>query len=162
MSNNIKTTLLFLKKDNKVLMIKHKRGWGKGKFNLPGGKVEENETCLDNAIRETYDETGINVKNTSLLGILYFDGIKEQTIENHVFVAEYDSGELSDEHEEVAPLWMDIDKIPYDNMWDDDRYWYLYLFTNKEFCLHMNFDENGKVLDMKVLDFKKSVSNESF
>ena len=30
-------------------------------FNLPGGKVELNETLEDTAIRETKEETGINI-----------------------------------------------------------------------------------------------------
>ena len=36
-------------------------------FNLPGGKVELNETLEDTAIRETKEETGINIYKMTFL-----------------------------------------------------------------------------------------------
>ena len=42
------TTLLFLRKDNHILLAMKKRGFGINKWNGAGGKVEEGETitCL--------------------------------------------------------------------------------------------------------------------
>ena len=38
----------------KIHIVQHqKRGFGKGKFNGPGGKQEENENIIDTAKRET-------------------------------------------------------------------------------------------------------------
>lgn len=42
-----------------ILLGKRLSGLGKGKWGLPGGKVEDNETLVNCAIRETREETGI-------------------------------------------------------------------------------------------------------
>jgi 8-oxo-dGTP pyrophosphatase MutT (NUDIX family) len=45
-----------------------KRGFGHGKYNGFGGKVELNETIMDAAIRETNEECGIVPINPILMG----------------------------------------------------------------------------------------------
>lgn len=42
-----------------LLIEKAKPAWQKGKFNLPGGKIEEGETPIEAAIRELWEESGI-------------------------------------------------------------------------------------------------------
>jgi 8-oxo-dGTP pyrophosphatase MutT (NUDIX family) len=45
-------------KDNVLLVLKDKPEWQKGKLNLPGGKVEDDESPLKAAVRELKEETG--------------------------------------------------------------------------------------------------------
>lgn len=54
LENEIGQVLVFKRTDN-------------GKYGLPGGGVEENETFEQAAIRETYEETGIRVGLSKLL-----------------------------------------------------------------------------------------------
>jgi ADP-ribose pyrophosphatase YjhB (NUDIX family) len=54
---------LLLAKDGKILFALRKDEPAKGKYDLPGGFVEQNETADAAAIRELYEETGINAKN---------------------------------------------------------------------------------------------------
>ena len=42
-----------------LLIEKQKPAWQKGKFNLPGGKIEEGETPIEAAVRELWEESGI-------------------------------------------------------------------------------------------------------
>lgn len=42
--DRIETTLCLLKRDNKILLAMKKRGFGKGKYNGIGGKIEKNIT----------------------------------------------------------------------------------------------------------------------
>ncbi len=45
--------------DNKILLIKRKRGDYVGYWGLPGGKIEKDEHLSDAAVREIYEESGI-------------------------------------------------------------------------------------------------------
>lgn len=62
-------TLVFLREEGKVLLGMKKRGFGVGKWNGFGGKVEAGETIPDAAAREVREECGYIVK-PSELGIL--------------------------------------------------------------------------------------------
>ena len=67
--------------------------WEPGKWNLPGGTVDEGESVFHAAVRETLEETGIDLReslgdifsNTSLfsLGVVHYDNWSLET-----FVAE--------------------------------------------------------------------------
>ena len=56
-------TLLFLIKDDsqEILLAMKKRGFGEGKFNCTGGKIEEGETIPQAAIREAKEEIGVDI-----------------------------------------------------------------------------------------------------
>lgn len=54
-----------------LLVLKNKPDWQKGHFNLPGGKIEGDETPEDTAIREVIEETGYNpLLQPVVMGIL--------------------------------------------------------------------------------------------
>ncbi|HEY5036239.1 MAG TPA: NUDIX domain-containing protein, partial [Chthoniobacterales bacterium] len=48
-----RANLCFIVRGDEVLLIRKKRGFGAGKINGPGGKVEPGETALGAALRET-------------------------------------------------------------------------------------------------------------
>ena len=56
-------SLSIVESNHKFLMIKHQRGINEGYVNFPGGKKEPNETMEDCVKRETYEETGLMIKN---------------------------------------------------------------------------------------------------
>jgi 8-oxo-dGTP diphosphatase len=56
-------------KDNKWLVVKKRYGGLKGKWSLPAGFVNENETVDEAAVREVFEETGIQTKVIGLAGI---------------------------------------------------------------------------------------------
>lgn len=54
------TTLVFVVQDEQILLGKKKEGHGKGKWNGPGGKMEnQDDSITETAIRETREEIGI-------------------------------------------------------------------------------------------------------
>lgn len=57
---------LFTKDYKKILLMKRKKEPYKNCWNGVGGKIEENETEIEAAIRECKEETGIELKNPKL------------------------------------------------------------------------------------------------
>ena len=68
----LNVVLVYHYKEDKILMCKREKEPYKGKFNLVGGKVEENENELDAAYRELQEETGITAKDIILTHIMNF------------------------------------------------------------------------------------------
>ena len=62
--------LVYNQKEDKILMCKREKEPYKGKFNLVGGKVEQNEDELHAAYRELQEETGITNKDIVLTNIM--------------------------------------------------------------------------------------------
>lgn len=67
MNKNYVVILLFSEDYKKLLMVKRKKKPYINMWNGIGGKIEENETEVDAAIRECMEETGIKLYNPKLL-----------------------------------------------------------------------------------------------
>ncbi len=115
-------TLVFVLRDNEVLLIRKKRGLGAGKINGPGGKLEAGETPRQCALREVREELCISVLETTACGELKFQFIDGYSIHVHVFISTVFEGEPT-ETDEAIPIWFKLDDIPYNEMWADDRIW---------------------------------------
>ena len=101
-------------KDNKVLLGKRKNAHGEGSWCFPGGHLEFNESFEECAKRETYEETGIKIRNIRL-GTTTNDIFKDEgkhyiTI---LMVSEYDSGEVKIMEPEKCEEW---DWFEWDNL----------------------------------------------
>ena len=116
--------LLYLVKGDRVLLGKKKQGFGAGKWNGMGGKMKYGEEPKDAALRETWEECGINVREFRKMGELRFlFPLKPQWNQNvHVFVSGKWDGEPM-ESDEVKPRWFYIDELPFDEMWQNDPHW---------------------------------------
>jgi len=136
----IQTVTIFYKYP-KVLLGLKKRGFGTGRWNGFGGKVEVGETIEESARRETKEEAGIEVVNLEKVGIIDFEFENGMpTLEVHFFRAVDYLGEPS-ESEEMKPKWFSVDEIPYDHMWPDDRYWIPLFLKGKKFKGKFLFDK---------------------
>lgn len=115
-------TLLFVLREDEVLLIRKKRGLGAGKINGPGGKLEEGETPRQCALREVREELCISVLDSVPCGELRFQFTDGYSIHVHVFISTRFEGEPT-ETDEAIPLWFKRSEIPYGEMWADDRIW---------------------------------------
>ena len=50
------------------------------------------------------------------------------------------------ESEEMRPQWFNIEEIPYDKMWPDDKYWYPIMFKGQKFKARMLFEGKTKFI----------------
>ena len=135
---------------NLLLQLKSTGLFGEGKWNGVGGKLRTREPPVEGAIREVLEETGLVVSNLKSHGILsFFFGQRiDVDWEVHVFSTSDFKGNLNPSNE-GSLKWFDIDEIPYDAMWKDDRHWLPLLLKGKVFQGVFYFNKDGN----KLLDF---------
>lgn len=137
-------TLVFVFRGDEVLLINKKTGLGKGKINGPGGKIEPGETPEQAAVRECREELHIEVKNLEYCGQHRFQFVDGYSIHVWVYRSWDFEGEPT-ETREAAPLWTPLDSIPFDRMWEDDRYWLPMLLRGEQFEARWIFDGDRMV-----------------
>lgn len=146
-------------KDDKVLLAMKKRGFGEGKFNGVGGKVEKGESVVEACVREAEEEIGVKikaheVKSTLTLRALlrfYFDRKPEWNQVCHVFVAYKWDGEPI-ETEEMKPQWFPIAKLPFEKMWIDDPLWLPKVLVGESLEAEFHFSADGiKLISNKLV-----------
>lgn len=144
-------TLCIVHQENKVLLGMKKRGFGMGKWNGFGGKVDESETIEDATKRELFEEAGINALDLEKLGVLDFswENKEHDILQVHIFKATDFTGEPQ-ETEEMKPEWFNVDEIPYETMWADDIYWIPLFLDNKKFNGTFVFDEDNNILEYQL------------
>lgn len=144
---DIRRTLLFLVKDGQILLAMKKRGFGAGKWNGVGGKIEAGESIEDALVRECQEEIGVTPKNWKPVAELDF--VQDSTTDPwHMYVYAYISYDWEGEpieSEEMKPEWFSISDIPYSNMWDDDQYWVPKVLNSELVTGTFIFDENDKL-----------------
>ncbi|MFC7212802.1 8-oxo-dGTP diphosphatase [Saliphagus sp. GCM10025334] len=120
----IEATLCFVLDGDDVLLIEKQRGLGEGWYNGPGGKLEGGETPRECAVREVREEVGLEIPLKALeqAGELTFTLDGEVHTVCHVFRTEVYDGEPV-ATEEAHPVWVSVDDVPYDRMWEDDHLW---------------------------------------
>lgn len=142
-----RTTLLYVVCGDKVLLGKKLRGFGKGKFNGAGGKVNENETIEEAMLRETKEEFNIIPTGYKHVGnILYdeFNGDEKIYYDTAIFVATGYEGQLKDS-DEMSPMWFDKNNLPYENMFEDDKDWLEDVLNGKRINARFEFDRDFKI-----------------
>lgn len=121
-------TLVFLLRGEgpatEVCMAMKKRGFGAGKPNGAGGRVEAGETIEAGCRREAHEEFGVEVGEMIPSGVFQglFSHKPEWNRNIHVFICRQWTGTPT-ESEEMAPAWFRLDAVPYAQMWPGDDQW---------------------------------------
>ena len=145
-------TLVFVIRGGQILLIRKKRGLGAGKINGPGGRLETGETFEACAVRELHEELGITPLELVKLGEHRFHFVDGYSTFVYVYRASGLEG-TPVETDEATPLWVELDAIPFDEMWEDDRYWLPLVIEGKRFSGNWIFD-GDQMLDyrLEILD----------
>ncbi|MFZ3579738.1 NUDIX hydrolase [Virgibacillus sp. DJP39] len=117
-----KYTICLIRKGERILLLNRNKKPTMGLWNGVGGKIEENETPYEGVIRETFEETAIQLDSVTYKGNVIFKD-KDEIEDNegmYVFIAD-----LPDEAHIATPLhtdegileWKSIDWI----LDDDNR-----------------------------------------
>merc|ERR1712203_136690 len=88
-------TLVMPRRGGRILLGMKKRGFGQGKWNGFGGKVEAEESILQGAIREVKEECGLVLEPCDVVQLGFIDFEFENDpihLEGHIFEAQNYSG----------------------------------------------------------------------
>jgi len=147
-------TLASAIKGNKILLGMKKRGFGAGRWNGFGGKVESGETITNGAKREIFEECNIKANKIEKRGIItfVFEG-DEKELEVHIYIIKKFSGTPT-ETEEMKPTWFDTSKLPFNQMWPDDPLWMPYFLAGKKFRGTVYFKDQNTITkhDISVVE----------
>ena len=138
-------TLCFVVRGGEILLMRKKRGLGAGKIVAPGGRVEAGETSRACAIREVEEELCVTPTGVVACGEHRFQFVDGYSIHVFAFKATGLEGEPR-ETEEGLPLWTPLDRIPYEQMWEDNRVWLPLMLSGVPFSGRYVF-EDDRMLD---------------
>ena len=144
---HLNSTACYLKKDNKVLMIKFSKKWGQV-YAPPGGKFKSGETPLDCIVREYYEETGLTLIKPRLQGISYWKDSKEGII--FIYIAEEFQGNLKELSEEGKLEWIKLEDLLNVNQFQQNEKFTPYLFKNEVFEGKFLLGDNCEVLEYEI------------
>lgn len=136
------------------VLLGHKaRGFGAGKWNGFGGKVDPTDPdAAAGAIRELHEESGLQLRDPRCMhyvGLKFYqypEDLQAKLFEVRTFVVDSRDvvGEVV-ESEEMNPIRMTpIDQLPLSAMWADDPFWLPRLLQRVVEALRLRNDATGK------------------
>ena len=103
-------------REDKIVLIKRGNEPSRGKWTVPGGLVELGENLEQAVIRETKEETGLDVENPCLIDIVsYIDLDEKGKIRYHYIIIDYFvqvKNGVAEALSDAAELrWVPIDEV---------------------------------------------------
>ncbi len=147
-------TLCLLSRGDELLLGMKKRGFGAGRWNGYGGKVEAGETVEAAARREMLEESGVSLGDMEKVGVIDFSFAgKSEILAVNIFRSNAHSG-APIETEEMKPQWFKLTEIPFTKMWPDDQYWMPLFLAGKKFIgrFHFGSGEANPIIDHELIE----------
>ena len=122
-------TLCYIKHDDHTLMVyrnKKPNDIHQGKWNGLGGKFEPGESPEECVMREVLEESGLQIHNPKMHGLLMFQNFKGDDWYVFVFTASEFAGELIDSPEGRLE-WIPNEKLTSLNLWPSDQIFFPWL-----------------------------------
>ena len=135
-------TLCYIKHDDHTLMIyrnKKPNDIHAGKWNGLGGKFEPGESLEECILREVQEESGLQIRNPKLHGLLMFPDFKGNDWYVFVFTAREFNGELIDSPEGKLE-WIPDEKLISLNLWASDQVFFPWLEKEGFFSAKFIYD----------------------
>ena len=154
------TTLCYLEKDNKYLMLhrnKKEIDINKGKWLGVGGKLENGETPEECLRREVREETGYELNSFGYRGLVIFNYNADEPLFMYLYTSSDFNG-IQKECDEGDLKWISKDEIFNLKLWEGDKIFLKLLFENSPF-FYLTLDyENDDLIGSK-LEFKQEYSS---
>lgn len=108
-----KAVRTFLINDNKVIVIKYKTNKNMNYYDIPGGKIEENESAINTSIKEFKEETGIEIINQKYKGNVIVE-YPNMIFDFDIYLVNDYKGNPK-EFEENYSMWINIEDLLNEN-----------------------------------------------
>lgn len=142
------TTLCYIEKEGKYLMmhrVKKKNDVNKEKWIGVGGHFEADETPEECLLRETREETGLELTSYRFRGLITFQSDNWVTEYMCLYTADAFIGELTDCREGEL-VWIEKDKVFDLNLWEGDKIFFRLLNEDAPFfSLKLKYVQNELV-----------------
>ncbi len=100
-----------LEKDGKYLLVQEAREKRRGKWNIPAGHLEPNETIFDAAKREIKEECGLDVELTGICQIGN-DRLEDSTYVSIIFSTKVVDSNIEFSYDEILDVkWFSYEEI---------------------------------------------------
>lgn len=150
--NCVRTVLIYLKVENKILMLlrdKKDNDYNANKWIGVGGKIQEHESVYQALIREVKEETNLQLIDANYLGLIDFID-NEYYEEMYLFTSSSFNGLLK-ECDEGTLSFIDIDKIDTLDLWEGDKIFLPYVIKEEKFNkLTLTYDK-GKLISYNLI-----------
>lgn len=141
----ITATLVFLVRDDLVLLARKVRKIGAGKWNGYGGGIEGEETTFQCAVRELGEEAGVESDPNDLekVGEVTFhntksDGSKFSCLV-HIYLLRRWAREPRASKEMADPTWFEIHRLPVAHLMPADPFWLPLILSGKKIVAEAHY-----------------------
>lgn len=151
----INTTLCYIEKDNKYLMLhrtKKENDVNEGKWIGVGGKFEKDETPEECLLREVKEETGLVLTEYKLRAVITFISDSWETEYMYLFSANEFAGELTT-CDEGELKWVEKDRILNLNIWEGDKIFLKKMIEEDNFFTLKVVYEGDKLVESVLEDY---------
>ncbi|MPQ45204.1 NUDIX hydrolase [Clostridium tarantellae] len=147
-------TLCYIEKDNKILLLhrtKKENDIHEGKWIGVGGKFEQGETPEECVIREVKEETGLELRNPVLRGIMTFPKFKDnEDWYVFAFAAKDFTGKLI-ECDEGKLKWIAREEVLQMPTWEGDLIFLKWILEDKPFFTAKFSYKDKKLISHNVI-----------
>ena len=109
MNKPIRKGVSYLINENKIVVIRYLPPKSIDYYDIPGGKIEDNELPVETSIREFKEETGIQIVDQQYKGNVILE-YPNRIFDFEIYKVNKYVGNLSD-FEENDSMWIDIDEL---------------------------------------------------
>ncbi len=139
--------MVVLRHDEQFLLLRRKKPPHEGKLVPVGGKLEPFEDPYTAALRETYEETGVQVDRLTYGGVLVESSPTAYNWQCNIYLADIPFQPPPPCDEGILE-WIPFDEIPAVPTPPTDWHIYQYLMRGQAFALNAIYDENLNLLSM--------------
>ncbi len=141
--------LVYIFRDEEVLLGIKKTGIGAGRVMAPGGKVELGEDPLAAIVREAEQEVGLRLIDPAPLGVLIGHNPGAGDHQVVIFTADQFTGDLRPSRE-LHPAWYPVQAPPVGLMMAGDRFWFDHVLNRQPFRAEVWYDADWHVVQAEV------------